>query len=328
MANNELVLGVDGGGTKTITWLTALEGGNDEALGKGLAGPGNPRAVGFTVAQANIEAAIDAAFAAANLPRTTVAAACLALAGVGHPKAQQEMAAWAMDRRLARTVSVRMDVEALLGADPSENWGIALVCGTGSLAWGRSRSGETARSGGWGYLLGDEGSGYAIAIAGLQAAVRSADGRDPPTALLGRFLERLDASVPPDMVHHIYDPGMSRERIASMADIVFAVAESDDAARSIVEAGAQALAECIASVARRLDLSRQPFPLALAGGTVIGQSSYRQRILSELAGRGLQPGRVINVEDPVRGAIAIARAMSGNGEGSDSSRVTQTIRGQ
>jgi N-acetylglucosamine kinase-like BadF-type ATPase len=323
----QLVLGVDGGGSKTVAWLAPLVGG-DGALGKGAAGPGNPRAIGFEAAQANIEAAIEAAFTDAQIKRGAVSSACLALAGAGHPQAQQMIAAWAMDRRLARTVSVRMDVEAVLGAGPSENWGIALVCGTGSLAWGRSRSGETARSGGWGYLLGDEGSGYAIAIAGLQAAVRSADGRDPPTALLGRFLERLDATVPPDMVRHIYDPGMSRDRIASMADIVFDVAESDEAAGRIVEAGAQALAECIASVARRLDLTRQPFLLALAGGTVISQSGYRDRILSELARRGLLPGRVINVEEPVRGAIAMARAMHGNGDGADLSRVTRTLSDQ
>ena len=236
-SNARLVLGVDGGGSKTVAWLAGLAGEDDEALGKGLGGPGNPRAIGFAGAQANIEAAIEAAFTAAQLPRATVATACLALAGVGHPEAQQKMSRWAMDRGIARTVSVTTDIEAVLTDGLAETWGIALVCGTGSLAWGRSRSGESARAGGWGYLLGDEGSAYAIAVAGLQAAVRSADGRDPPTALLGRFLERLDATALPDMVRQVYDPGMSRDVIASMADIVFDVAENDDAAARIVEAG-------------------------------------------------------------------------------------------
>ena len=70
-------------------------------------------------------------------------------------------------------------------------------------------------------------------------------------------------------------------------------------------------------MARRLDLSPQPFPLTLAGGAVNGQRGYRERIISELIRRRLQPGPVTTVEEPVRGAVSMARAMCKNGEGSD-----------
>ena len=162
-----------------------------QILGRGIAGPGNPRAAGFDVAQANIDAAIDAAFAAADLPRTTVAAACFGLAGAGRPDEQQRIAAWARQQRIAERIRVCGDAEPILAAASPENSGIVLIAGTGSLAWGRNQAGETARCGGWGYLLGDEGSGYAIALAGLHAAMRAADGRGPQTDLLAAFMDKL-----------------------------------------------------------------------------------------------------------------------------------------
>jgi N-acetylmuramic acid 6-phosphate etherase len=315
---SQLVLGVDGGGTKTVAWLAvgvpALAGASEppEAgtpTGRGVTGPGNPRAVGFAAAQANIDAAIDAAFTAAALPRTTVAAACLALAGAGREAERETMLAWARKRRIAHNVRVTTDAEPILAAASPENWGIALICGTGSLAWGRSRAGTIARCGGWGYLLGDEGSAYWIALAGLQAAVRAADQRDRPTALLDQFLQRLNTAEPHELVDRIYDPSMTRDRIAAMADVVFALAESDEVAAGIVEAGAASLADMIAVVAQRLEFSSGAFPLALTGSVVLNQESYRNRILSHLASKNLSPATVTPVAEPVRGAVAIARTL-------------------
>src|SRR5690242_19598821 len=97
-----LVLGIDGGGTKTAAWLAPLEQGNENVvLGRGQAGPGNPRAAGYETAQANIEASIAAAFADAGMSRKTVIAACFGLAGAGRPAEQARIAAWAADRGIA-----------------------------------------------------------------------------------------------------------------------------------------------------------------------------------------------------------------------------------
>ncbi|MEX2027532.1 MAG: BadF/BadG/BcrA/BcrD ATPase family protein, partial [Pirellulaceae bacterium] len=137
----------------------------------GTAGPGNPRAAGFDVAQSNINAAIEQAFADAKLPRESVSAACFGLAGCGREEEQERIRSWAGERRIAAVVQVTGDAEPILAAASPDNWGIALICGTGSLAWGRNQRGQTARCGGWGYLIGDDGSAYAIALAGHYSLV-------------------------------------------------------------------------------------------------------------------------------------------------------------
>jgi N-acetylglucosamine kinase-like BadF-type ATPase len=304
----DLVLGVDGGGTKTVAWLAPLDdAGGDVVLGRGHAGPGNPRAAGFDAALANIDAAINDAFTAAKLPRQTVASACFCLAGAGRASEQEHITAWAVNRKLAQRVRVTGDAEPVLAAASSENCGIALISGTGSLAWGRNAAGETARTGGWGYLLGDEGSGYAIALSGCRKAVQAADGRGAETELLPRLLEALGATTPSDFVEKIYHPDMTHERIASLAAVVFEVAQRDAAAQEIVDTAAKQLAHMTAVLAERLGFAATGFLLALAGGVLLTQDALCQRLMAHLSLRDCTPRDVQLVSEPVRGAVALAR---------------------
>jgi len=305
---SQLVLGVDGGGTKTVAWLAAIED-HEAVLGRGVAGAGNPRAIGFAQAQANIDAAINGAFAAAQIPRSTVAAACLALAGVGRPAEQETMTAWAHERHIAQTIRISTDAEPILAAASPENYGVALICGTGSLAWGRNTAGAVARAGGWGYLLGDEGGAYWLSITGLRAALRAHDERDRATALLPSFLEWLNLAEPRDLVDWVYDPAMTPSRIASLASTVFELAATDEVAAQIIDAGAMSLADAIATVAHRLGFSCDSYPLALAGSVLLNQPSYQDQVLSYLAKRDFRPATITLVEEPVRGAINLARML-------------------
>jgi N-acetylglucosamine kinase-like BadF-type ATPase len=305
------VLGIDGGGTKTIAWLAPLEEGNEDvALGRGQAGPGNPRAAGFETAQANIEAAIAAAYADAKLPQAIAAAACFGLAGAGRPAEQERIAAWATNRGIAKRVRVTGDAEPILAAAAGDLRGIALICGTGSLAWGRNQSGQTARSGGWGYLLGDEGSGYWIARAGLQAAVQAADGRAQPTVLLEAMLAALEANAPDDLVGIVYGPEMTRERLADLSRVVFEAAAHDAVARAIVEQAAEQLAAMVGALRQRLELRPGQFPLALAGGVIVSQPLLRTRLDERLSAIGASPAAVGLVAEPVRGAVVLARHLA------------------
>ncbi|MCI0358960.1 MAG: hypothetical protein L0211_10815, partial [Planctomycetaceae bacterium] len=109
---SDLVIGVDGGGTKTVAWLAPLvDDGTDQVLGRGISGPGNPRACGFDVAKANIDAAIAAAFKEAGQPRTTVARACFALAGAGRTAEQEPITTWAAEQQIAKGIRVCGDAE-------------------------------------------------------------------------------------------------------------------------------------------------------------------------------------------------------------------------
>lgn len=304
----DLVIGVDGGGTKTVAWLAPLhDAGAETVLGRGRAGPGNPRAAGFEVAQANIDAAIDAAFADANISRGQVAAACLCLSGAGRAAEQTRMTRWAESCGLARVTRVTGDAEPILAAASVENWGIALICGTGSLAWGRNRAGDVARSGGWGYLIGDEGSASAISLAGLRVATHAADGRGPATQLLDRFQERLDAATPSELIERIYASDMTRERIASLAVVVFEVAADDAVAQRIIDSAATDLAAMVAALIKPLNLPVGNFPLALAGSVLEQQEPFRERVLARLQQTESEPGMVSIVSEPVRGAVTLAR---------------------
>src|SRR5262245_30157826 len=138
MSSAPLVIGVDGGGTKTVAWLAPLDdSSNTIVLGRGQAGPGNPRSAGFETAHANIHAAIAAAFASAKLPRTRVPYAVIALAGAGRGPEQSRVGTWARERQIATGICVTGDAHPILAAASPDNQGVALICGTGSLAWGR-----------------------------------------------------------------------------------------------------------------------------------------------------------------------------------------------
>lgn len=308
---SDLVIGVDGGGTKSLAWLAPLvNDGSGAVLGRGLAGPGNPRAVGFDAAQLNIEAAIAAAFADASLTKTTVAAACFGLAGAGRAIEQEQIKAWAHGRGIAAQIRVTDDAEPILAAGCADSCGIALIAGTGSLCLGRNAAGETARCGGWGYLLGDEGSGYAIALAGLRAAMRAADGRGPETNLLAALMQKAGAASVPELIAIVYGQEMTRERLARMADVVFEHSATDHVASRIIRDAARDLAEMTTTVLWRLRLPRGEYTLALAGGIFVNDPAFRSEVLVELSKAMAHPRSHVIVSEPVAGAVALARELA------------------
>jgi N-acetylglucosamine kinase-like BadF-type ATPase len=281
-------------------------------LGRGASGPGNPRAVGFNAALANIDASIDLAFADANLTRGPVVAACLALAGAGRKDEQERVAVWAAERAIAKKVLVSGDAEPVLAAASPDSVGIALIAGTGSLAWGRNAAGVTARCGGWGYLLGDEGSGYAIALAGLRAAVRAADGRGPETDLLSRYLCELDLDRPEDIVGAVYAPEMTRQRLAALASVVFELAPSDAAAELIVASAANELSDLVTTLVRRLWTFSDRYTMALSGGVLLNEPTYRERVVVAVKANLLTaklpaPAACVTIDEPVGGSVELAR---------------------
>jgi N-acetylmuramic acid 6-phosphate etherase len=184
-----------------------------------------------------------------------------------------------------------------------------LICGTGSLCFGLSRDGRRARAGGWGYLFGDEGSAYAVAVAGLQAAAKAADGRGPGTRLLEAFLGRLDLDKPEDLVASVYAVAADRAAIASWAEVVTRAAAGGDAvAEGILDNAAAELAAMVGAVVRRLGFAPSAFPLALAGGMLLAADGLRSRLATRLRALDLDPAPLSRVEEPVVGAVKLARA--------------------
>jgi N-acetylglucosamine kinase-like BadF-type ATPase len=182
-----------------------------------------------------------------------------------------------------------------------------VIAGTGSIAYGRDNAGRGARAGGWGYVLGDEGSGYWLGRLALRAVLRAADGRGEATALTERLLAFYGVAKPRDLVREIYEGGTRPSAIAALAREVGAAAdEGDGIAGHLVTVAAQELAAAAASVARRLSTEREP--VVLSGGTLLGMDRLRQQVTEELAIRLPQaPVRPLQT-DPAHGAVHLARA--------------------
>ncbi|MBN1589615.1 MAG: N-acetylglucosamine kinase, partial [Pirellulales bacterium] len=229
MQSSDLVLGIDGGGTKTSAWL-ARRGTSEEptVVGRGAAGATNPQTVGFDVAIENLNRAVDAAFDDAQHEQATVVAAVLALAGSDREENRRIFRRWADERHLAHRFRIVNDALPLLATASPECWGVALIAGTGSFCFAQDRDGQSTRVGGWGYLFGDEGSGYAVALAGLRAVAQAADGRGTDTKLVRAFLKRLNIDTPEGLILSVYPMAADRATIASLADVVTRAAADHD----------------------------------------------------------------------------------------------------
>ena len=307
--SSSLVLGIDGGGTKTVAWLAVCGDDSCESgvvLGRGSAGPSNQRAVGPVMALRNLETAIESAFADAGLPRVTVAAACLGLAGADRDSDRRVIEDWADFSRLAETVVVVNDAVPLLHVDQGDGWGVALIAGTGSLAWGRNAKGQTARSGGWGYLFSDEGSAFSIGRAVLSAVSRAVDGRSEQTCLVTDVTEHLELSSPQEIVTAVYSHEVPRAVVANMASLGFvAAARRDNVALEILKQASAELAAMAVVTARRLEM-QSSLSLAMTGSVLIQNPEFRQQVLAEIGAAGINLFQTTVVEDAVAGAVNIA----------------------
>ncbi|MCE9561438.1 MAG: BadF/BadG/BcrA/BcrD type ATPase [Planctomycetes bacterium] len=304
--NLSLVLGIDGGATSTVALLAdAATGG---ALGRGTGGPSNIHAVGIEAAVHALEAAVAAAFRAANQTPTTVAAATLGLAGVDLDGVGV-IRAWADHVQLAEKVSIANDATLLFAAGTPDGWGLAMVAGTGSIAFTLGKDGKTARTGGWGYLLGDEGSAYRMGLLGIRAACRSADGITPPTKLLPALLEKFGITDPRDMIPVVYGGKWDKAAIAGLAPLVLELATDDQTAASIMEQQALELAKTAAGAVTAGRLPPEGIPIALTGGLLLRSEPFRTQFLEHLRGYGITPGPVGLVEDPAIGAVTLARKL-------------------
>ena len=269
-------LGVDGGGSKTLAVIVDASG---RECGRGLAGSSNHEAVGHEQALSALHAAIGraASVADANLP---LAAAWLGLAGVDHPRDVEALLPQVSG--LATTVRITNDAELLLAALP-HGVGAAVIAGTGSIALGRNVRGMFARAGGWGHVMGDEGSGYAIGRDALRAAVRCADRRGPATTLLADILAHWKLSAPEELLHRVYQP-FDKTAIAALAPMVLTQADAgDQMARRIVARAGRELALAVTTVGRGLGFAYDGLPLALGGGLLTHETRLRAALLRSLA---------------------------------------------
>jgi glucosamine kinase len=272
------VIGIDGGGTATRAVVLDDQG---RELGRGRAGPSLTDRPGSPI---EIETLVTAAERAVEQAGVTlpVAALCAGLAGVGRDEERAAVEAALATRAIASTSRVVTDAEAALYDAFADGPGILVISGTGSIAWGRAEDGREARSGGWGSLIGDEGSGYDIGLRGLRAAVRAADGRVGETELLARFAAGLGTVGPEDLL--AWAASAAKSEIAGLAPLVCELARAGDLiAGAIVDAAVASLTDHVAALLTRLAPWSEPPGLALGGGLLSQGGALRDPLLAALA---------------------------------------------
>lgn len=302
--SSRYLIGVDAGGSKTQVLLGELDDRGLRTIGSAVGSSGNPRSVGFDVALATIQKTITQAFENAGVTPAMVDHACFSVAGAGRPEEQQRIRDWCKHSKIALQMSIVGDAECLLAA--SDGSGIALIAGTGSMAWGRNVAGAAARAGGNGYLFDDEGSGYWLAAAALRRVCMAADARRQPTSLLPAILEHLGLSSASRLIGWCYESPDPRRQIATLAPLVFQEYDQDPAAQEIVQAGARALAKLVAAVARELAFSDSNFTIACAGSVLVKQPIYQRLLATELDRLDINPQKICWIDNPVEGALQMA----------------------
>lgn len=299
------VIGIDAGGTKTVGLLSDAGG---RVLSRARGGGANLLVHG----ELEVEKVIYQILEDLEPPespelRGSIAAVCLGIAGVDRPG--QEQLVRRMLRRLGLRSGVRVvnDAHVALVAGAPDGRGIVVVAGTGSIAYGADASGATARSGGWGYLLGDEGSAFWLGHAALRAGIRAADGRGPETSLYRRICNHLDLSPsgPAGLVAWFYDQELSRHRVAKLAFLVeqAALEDSDSTAIALLDQAAYHLARAADAVAEQLDFSGE-YPLILAGGVFKACPSIADRFVASFEPERAQVA--ILKGEPAEGAVTLA----------------------
>jgi N-acetylglucosamine kinase-like BadF-type ATPase len=303
----DYILGIDGGGTKTICVLMDIQG---KVWGRGEAGASNYQTIGIDATFKSIEAAIISATIEVrkkidNIDNIQVIAICLGLAGVARARDNEVIESivadlqispnlcieWTLD--LSQKIIICHDALIALVGGIGNDVGIVVAAGTGSIVFGRNQQGITKRVGGWGYLLGDEGSAYKIAVSGLQMAMQSYDGRGKSTSLVEGFKKHLTLENMEDLVEVVYRGGWGVKEIAALAIIVDnAVAEGDEIANQIIDEAVQELVKATSAVIDALkfspssQVSKQEshdiFEIVTVGSVWLSKSKIREKFIDSL----------------------------------------------
>ncbi|MFI5181553.1 MAG: BadF/BadG/BcrA/BcrD ATPase family protein [Thermoanaerobaculia bacterium] len=262
-----LFIGVDGGGTHTRAVVA------DATLtirGRGSGGPANAATRALPrVVQAVTDAVTDAAEHAGIEPSTATAVVC-GLAGIEAAGIGPRLTA-ALEELYGRgKVLVTHDARiALAGAleGPVDGPGLVLIAGTGAIVFGRGTDGTEGRTGGWGPVLGDEGSGYVIARQGLAAVVRDLDGRGPRTRIRDFLFASEGMKSSDELLQRIYRADGGPGDVAAYFPIVLKAArEGDGEALRILGEAVEELALAVITLVRKLRLEKETFGIATVGG--------------------------------------------------------------
>ena len=315
------LLGIDGGATKTIAAVLDLQERTVQLAG---GGPSNEDAVGTRAAVGALLEAAEQALERAGIGRRQLAAAVIAVAGTDteaivrgvHGAGREE---WV----------VVNDVVAAWAAATGARPGVGAIAGTGSNVFGVGHDGRSWRVGGWGHVLGDEGSGYWLGVESIRAALRDRDGSGPQTGLSAAAVDFFEVSSVEALAASVYAKPLGKGEIAAFAVEACKEAERGDrVARELYRRAAEELARQILDVARHTGLiDSRPFPVGLIGSVFKAGSLYIEP-LSAAVHDAAPAAQLAVVEMPaVGGSLQLAMRACGCGEQLSSEQLAELLEG-
>ena len=293
-------IGIDGGGS---TLRVGIYTENMECLHlHELAETANPSVLGYSQAEELLRSSLTQTISDAGITSSKVHYVGAGMAGAAqNPDWLKNVLSSVLSHA---KITVAPDYEiALIGAH-GKRYGILVLSGTGSVAFGIDTSGESAHSGGWGYLLDDGGSGYWLGLEMLRSATRVADGCMEKTGLYQQTFTHLKISTPDELISWLYNPETKNQEIAQMAPIVLACAATGDLeALRIVEDGAEQLYQLYLSVIKRLEFGGTP---VMFSGGLLSSDNLLRRLLMQKIGLEKVPTPKYS---PVEGAALMANLL-------------------
>jgi glucosamine kinase len=295
-----IVVGVDGGGSKTRAMVADATGTEIVHVD----GPGSAVRPGEAERSADVIATtVRDALAAASMEHVLPKVLCVGVAGVGREAERDALWQALASREIAEDVVVHADATIAMDDAFGDGPGVLLIAGTGSVAFGRSPDGTFARCGGWGPVIGDEGSGAWIGRRAINVVVAASDGREPETALTNALLTAAELDDVRDFIP--WAAQATPAQFATLAPSVLSAAAAGDLrANALLSIAVEELVVHVRTLARRLFVDeRAATPVALTGGLLTRGKPLRRRLEQRL--RSAVPGAQLRAEDvePARGAV-------------------------
>ncbi|MDX6613866.1 MAG: hypothetical protein QOD75_3052 [Blastocatellia bacterium] len=281
LRNRELVVGVDGGGTKT---RAVIIDSAEVVLGEGVAGPSNPLRVGIATAAAAVRDAVDRACGAGAIQRDEIGAMGIGLAGVRRKDLRARMREVLIATLGIKQIELVSDGDIALSGATNGQPGVVVIAGTGSICCGVNVRGKRVCAGGWGPVVGDEGGGSWIARRALRAVAHESDERGPETSLTAAACDYFHVAAADDLSTAIYAPTITNERIAGFGKQVIEAARSGDpVAREIIKEAGKELGRSAIAVIRKLQMENERFQVGYVGGVFAAGELVLSPLREEIA---------------------------------------------
>jgi N-acetylglucosamine kinase-like BadF-type ATPase len=267
----EYVIGIDGGGTKTLLKIGDMTG---RLLGTYEGGPCNLNSKGADFVQKMLKELILNSVEENNLQFEDCRGICIGTAGAGRETEKRIIENIIRATGYGGELIITDDAVTALYGGTGKGEGIILISGTGSICYGITSSGEKYRVGGWGHVIGDEGSAYQIAVKILNTVMKSYDGREKDTVLTEVVLKKLQLPKVEALIEYVYRSGNGKNEIAALAEIISeACDKGDKAALRIASETVEELFNHVKVVVEKLKLGDKETNL-VTNGSVINKNLY------------------------------------------------------